>query len=169
MTDQTDDLRELFQSVTGTDAVTDHQQTTGGSGGDTTNQLATLINRMREQYAFETGLSTDTYGEIVRLYYDGLTDQQIAAAVGRSAETVASARLDLHLVRKEDLAPEVNTVADVDAATDAHQRSRRASRRFRTAFESIVTDADLSERLTADAHEDALEDVTDDAEVGVDL
>ncbi|ERG88719.1 MAG: hypothetical protein J07HX5_00865 [halophilic archaeon J07HX5] len=169
MGNKTDDLRELFQSVTGTDAVTDRQQTVGESGGDTAAQLATLIDRMREQYAFETNLSTGTYEEIVRLYHDGLTDQQIGTATSQPADTVASARLDLHLVREADLNPAAETAVDVDAAVDAQQRSQRASRRFRTAFASVVTDTDLSKQLTADAHEDALEDVTDDAEVGVDL
>jgi len=55
------------------------------------------------------------------------------------------------------------------AAMAATDRSRRVSHRFRTEFEEILTDADLSVRLTADAHDDGLEEATEDAEVDVEL
>jgi len=51
----------------------------------------------------------------------------------------------------------------------AEIRSRRVSHRFRTAFEEILTDADLTVQFTTDAHEDGLEGATADAEVDVDF
>ncbi len=61
------------------------------------------------------------------------------------------------------------TVIREAAVVRAIERSRRVSQRFRTAFEEILTDADLSVAFTADAHEHGLADATDGAEVDVDF
>lgn len=69
------------------------------------------------------------------------------------------------------------TAGDGDRQTREHEvgvalaalRSRRVSHRYRTAFEEILTDADLTVQFTADAHEDGLEGATDGAEVDVDF
>jgi len=45
--------------------------------------------------------------------------------------------------------------------------ARRTSYRFRTAFEEILTDADLSVRYTAAVREDGLEEATEDVEVDI--
>jgi len=71
-----------------------------------------------------------------------------------------------------------NTIAaelDADAETITHyrrvaaaqNRARRASHRFQTAFEDVLTDADLSIRLTGSVQEDGLEDATEDMETNV--
>lgn len=51
----------------------------------------------------------------------------------------------------------------------ATERARRVNYRYRAAFEDILTDSDLRHRLVADAHEDGLEEATEDAEVDVDF
>ena len=55
------------------------------------------------------------------------------------------------------------------AVVAAENRSRRVSHRFRTSFEEILTDADLTIRLTGGAHEDGLEEATEGAEVDVEF
>jgi hypothetical protein len=55
------------------------------------------------------------------------------------------------------------------ALVDTQQRARRVSYRFRTAFEETLTDADMTVQLVSDAHEDGLEEATEDAEVDVEF
>jgi hypothetical protein len=55
------------------------------------------------------------------------------------------------------------------AIVDTQQRARRVSYRFRTAFEETLTDADMTVQLVSDAHEDGLEEATEDAEVDVEF
>ena len=47
--------------------------------------------------------------------------------------------------------------------------SRRVNHRYRDAFAGLLTDADLSSRLAADARRDGLEDATEDIETDVSL
>lgn len=164
MTERTDELRDLFRSVTGTDEVTDEQERSDGDGPDPEKRLAAIVREMRERYEFATDRPTETYVRIVRLYHEAATDEEIGARVGLSQAEAIRARLDVHLVRDGDAGGE-----HAELAAEAEHRSRRASRRFRTAFEELLTDADISGRLTERAREDELKEVTDDAEVGVDF
>lgn len=164
MTERTDELRDLFRSVTGTEEVTDEQELSDGDAPEAGERLAAIVGEMRERYEFATDRPTETYVRIVRLYHEGATDEGIAARVGLSQAEAIRARLDVHLVRDGDAGGE-----HAELAVGADQRSRQASRRFRTAFEGLLTDADLSGRLTERARENELEEVTDDAEVGVDF
>ncbi len=163
MTERTDELRDLFRSVTGTEEVTD-EQLSDGDAPDPEERLAAIVGEMRERYEFATDRPTEAYVRIVRLYHEGATDEEIAARVGLSRAEAIRARLDVHLVRDGDASGK-----HAELAAEADRRSRQASRRFRTAFEGLLTDADLSERLTERARENELEEVTDDAEVGVDF
>ena len=164
MTERTDELRDLFRSVTGTEEVTDEQELSDGDAPDPEERLAAIVEGMRERYEFATDRPTKTYVRIVRLYYKGATDEEIAVKVGLSRAEAIRARLDVHLVRDGDAGSR-----HAQLAAEADQRSRRASRRFRTAFEELLTDADLSGRLTERARENEFKEVTDDAEVGVDF
>ena len=172
MADRTDELRDLFRSVTGTDEVTETQS--GGSEPDerdTDARLAAIVSKMRDRYAFTADLPVEAYVQLIRLYYDGAGDEEIAAQIETSASTVVRARLDVHLLRDGETHPE--TSAEIPGqsrlAAEAERRSRRASQRFRTAFEELLTDADLSRRLTEQVTEDGLDGATDDAEVGVEF
>ena len=168
MTERTDELRDLFRSVTGTEEVTDEQELSDGDAPDPEERLVAIVGEMRERYEFATDRPTETYVRIVRLYHEGATDEEIAARVGLSRTEAIRARLDVHLVRDGE-AGEEQDAEYAELAAEAEHRSRQASRRFRTAFEELLTDADISGRLTERAREDELKEVTDDAEVGVDF
>lgn len=158
-------------------------------------RLSTVVTDMRERYTFGTDLDTDAYTEIVRGFYAGSDDETIAAELDVDPETVFAARMDLHLIADADTDAPVDMAAlrdrltaeetpesaalaaelDTDEATveryrlvaAAQNAARRTSHRFQTAFEDVLTDADLSVRLTADVQEDGLDDATEDIESNV--
>lgn len=196
MDDQTERLRDIFRDVADDDTVTESQAERRGTlatDADAIDErLAAVVETMRERFDFATELEAETYVDVVRGFYDGRTDATLAQELGIDAETVRRARVDLHLVEADD-AGDVNLealrdrVADgeeptaaasalgaddperVAAVLQALDRSRRVSQRFRSEFEEILTDADVSVRLTADAKEDGLAEATEDAEVDVDF
>jgi hypothetical protein len=193
MDEKTEELRDIFMSVTESETVTESQEGTRGSlvdgGGDEREQLREVVDRLRERESLETDLETATYVALVRAFYDDAGDETIAADLGLGVETVFGARLDLHLLREADTdvpfdlavlrrrADETDDAIaadlDVDAGTVAHYRrvvaaedaARRANHRYRTAFDEILTDADL-ERRFADT-EDGLEEAAEDIETDV--
>ncbi len=195
MDDQTERLRDIFMDVADGAAVTEDQTESHGTlAADpeaVDNRLADVVSRMRERFDFEADLPTETYVAVVRGFYDGRADEAIAADIDRESETVRLARADLHLVEAGDAGVNVDELGDRVAAGEdpesaaaamgaadptfaaavyrALDRSRRVSQRFRSEFEEILTDADISVRLTADAQEDGLADATEDAEVDVDF
>lgn len=76
-------------------------------------------------------------------------------------------RLDTALVDGIDLdQAELERAVAIVRATN---RARRVNHRFRMAFEEVLTDADLSVRLTSDAKRDGLAEATEDADVNVDF
>jgi hypothetical protein len=196
MDDQTERLRDIFTDVADDDVVTESQTEQRGTLAEDTDdideRLAAVVGRMRERFDFETDLATEAYVAIVRGVYEGTDDDAIAAEGDLEPATVARARADLHLVEPAD-AGDVDLDAVRDRVADgedptaaasalgaaapervarilaAMDRSRRVSQRFRSEFEEILTDADISVRLTTDAKEDGLEGATEDAEVDVDF
>jgi hypothetical protein len=196
MDEKTEELRDIFLDVAEDETVTESQAerrgTLGGDGPPVEERLRDVVERMRERFDFETDLLTETYAAIVRRFYDGAADEQIAVELDLLAETVRSARTDLHLLRDADAAdvdlaairervadgadpvtaaatlgydePTAERAAAVLRAQDA---SRRVSQRYRTEFEEILTDADVTVRLTAGVQEDGLDDVTEDMETDV--
>ena len=74
-----------------------------------------------------------------------------------------------------ELAAEVDGAVDADAVrryrrvVAADLASRRVNHRFRDAFSDLLTDADLSTRLAADARRDGLKEATEDIETDVSL
>jgi len=197
MDEKTEELRDIFVETTDAETVTESQAESPGSLTDTdadvSEQVDILIDRIRERYAFETDLDTDALGRVVRGFYDDEGDETIADALGVDAETVRTARLDLHLVRESDrdapfafdrlrrlIAEEVpleeradrldSTVETADrysAVAAADRRSTRANDRFRDAFAELLTDAELTDQLAADAREDGLREATEDIETDV--
>ncbi len=168
------------------------------AGEDSSEQrLSDTIVEMREKFDFETGLSDEQLQRLVRCFYDGDDDETIAAELSVSPDTVFRGRLDVHLVRDDDppgasvdeetrrlvraqadtddetlrsqLGLASDTVEKIRAVVDAETRSRRVSHRFRTTFEELLTDADLSTQHVAAAHRDGLTEATEDAEVDVDF
>jgi hypothetical protein len=148
---------------------------------------------MRERYDFETDLDDGALVTLVRAVYADESDAEIADRLGVSPETVVDARLDVHLVRDADregpvafdrlrrLVAEGATleacVEEFDADRDtlarlrrvalADRESTRANDRFRDEFEELLTDAALSTQHAKDAHEDGLEEATEDMETDV--
>lgn len=193
MDEKTEELRDIFMSVSEEETVTESQAETPGSlldgGGDEDEQLREVLARLRERESFETDLEVGTYVALVRAFYEGDDDEAIAADLGLAPGTVLAARLDAHLLCESDTDapvdlgelcrraddPDETVAADlgVDVETVTHYRrivaardaARRANHRYRTAFDDILTDADL-ERRFADT-EDGLWEAAEDIETGV--
>lgn len=197
MDEKTEELRDIFVDVTDGETVTESQTEQRGSllrEGDVDDRLEEVIERMRERFDFATSLSDGELRTVVRGFYDGDSDDELAAELEVSPDAVVDARMDLHLVRERDtggldtatLRERVEAGASVDAiATDleadaetveralralqAEKRASLVSQRFRTEFEEVLTDADIAVRLTADVHDDGLDGATEGMEVDVDF
>jgi len=200
MDEKTATLREIFIEATGDETVTERQAESPGAITEsdregTADRLAELVDAMGDRYAFATDLDAAGYERVVRGFFDGESDEAIAAEVGVAEETVFRARLDLHLVAEtdrdgpvdlnelkrlsaegvptEDRAARVE--ADVDpetvrryaAVADADVASTRVNHRFRDAFERLLTDADLGADHAADVHDDGLREAAEDIETNV--
>jgi hypothetical protein len=197
MDEKTEALRDIFIDATGSDTVTERQEETPGSLADESaasdERLADLVATMRERFEFRSGLSDETFVAVLRGFFDGATDADLAADLGLSEDAVFDARMDLHLVTDADRTPVDDAVrrlvvdgADlddcleaVDADTEAVQRAyrvvesetaaRRASHRFRDEFADLLSDEDIATRLASDARRDGLRDATEDLETDVSL
>ncbi|MFB6109251.1 MAG: conditioned medium-induced protein 4 [Halodesulfurarchaeum sp.] len=199
MADRTDELRELFESVTGTETVTEPQADTHGTLATDRDGLAALeaeIDRMRERLDFETPLSTSQLARVVQRFYAGAGDAEIAADLETAPEAVRRARLDLHLVRDGERPPDsatdqlraveagAKTVAAVAEQLDRSAETvrrwlavratqterRRVADRYRQSFESLLADqGEIAERLTASLEETGMGEVLADQEVDVDM
>jgi hypothetical protein len=197
MDEKTEELRDIFLSVSDEETVTESQADERGSltdeGGSVEQRLQEVLDQLREKFGFETDLDVESRCELVQLFYDDRTDEELADELGVDEETAVRARLELHLIREDepdigedvldrlredDADPEaVAAETDLDSTTveraaaviEARERSRRVSHRFRTAFEEVLTDADLMDQFAADAHDDGLDDATEGAEVDVEF
>ncbi|ELZ21961.1 hypothetical protein C477_04429 [Haloterrigena salina JCM 13891] len=196
MNDKTEELREIFTDVTdGEETVTESQENSRGSlerdDRSDEERLESVVQQMRERYAFETPLTDDELIAVARGFYDGEDDADIAADLDVDEETVFEARMSLHLVGEDD-ADEVDLAAIRDREEDdatladeydvsepqirryrrvaaAEDESRAANDRYRDEFDSILADAELSERMTTDVREDGLEDATEGMETDVEF
>ena len=197
MDEKTEQLRDIFMETTDSETVTETQSESPGSltddATDVGDRLRTLIERMRDQYDFETSLATDDLLTVLRGFHDDEDDESIAATLDCEPATVRQARLDLHLVRDaerdapfefdrlrrllaedvsleeraEQLEISVEAARNYSEVAAADRRSTRANSRFRDEFAELLTDADLTNRLAADAHEDGLQEATEDMETDV--
>ena len=196
MDEKTAELRDIFMETTDSDTVTETQSESPGSltdSEDVSDRLRTLIERMAEQYDFETALEIDELVAVLRGFHDGEDDETIAATLDCEPATVRQARLDLHLVRDverdapfefdrlrrllaedtsleeraDELDVSVETARRYSEVAAADRRSTRANDRFRDEFAELLTDAELTDRLAADAHEDGLQEATEDMETDV--
>lgn len=198
MDEKTEELRDIFVDITDEETVTERQQEARGSLSDESGspeQLGEIVARMRERYEFSTSLSDEELATVVRMFYRGRSDGDIADDLDVSRRDVFRARLDLHLVREADTdAPFdldefrnalVDDVPTSDIADDldvseatvrryrqivrAQNEARRVSDRFRSEFEDVVAGADLGDQLTTDVTDDGLEEATEGMETDVSL
>ncbi len=195
MEEKTEQLRDIFMEVADEESVTESQAQQRGSllpEDSVDDRLADVVDRMRERFDFGTDLDDDALTTVVKRFYDGADDAEIAETIGCSPEAVFAARMDLHLVRENEPALDPETVRDrpddasdaeiadeLDADPDRVARARRVveaqreaqlvSHRFRMEFEETLADADIAVQFTADAQEDGLEEAAEDIETDVDF
>ncbi|WP_440766521.1 conditioned medium-induced protein 4 [Natronorubrum sp. DTA7] len=196
MNEKTEELRDIFTDVTdGEETVTESQENTRGSlerdERTTEERLESVVQQMRERYAFDTPLSNEDLIAVAKAFYEGDSDDDIAADFDVDPADVFEARLSLHLVGEDD-ADEVDLAAIRDREEDdatladeydvspaqirryrrvaaAEDESRAANDRYRDEFDSLLADADLSEQMTSDVREDGLEDATEGMETDVEF
>lgn len=178
MDEKTEELRDLFEEVTGEDTVTETQEETPGSlagedEGDVIERLAAVVARMREAYKFETELSDTEHARVARGYYQGEDDTDIAGALDVDRREVVRARLDIHLVRDRDRdAPfdltDLRELLDEDRAAsdiaDELDVSPATVRRYRRVVRAEREIRSVSARYQAD-----FEDVLTDAGISHDM
>ncbi|WP_435334233.1 conditioned medium-induced protein 4 [Haloarchaeobius sp. TZWWS8] len=193
MDEKTEQLRDIFVDVADGETVTERQEESRGSlveRGDVGEKLAAVVAKLRERYEFRTDLDDEAYCRLVRAFHEGEDDAEISATLDATEGTVFRARLDCHLLRDADLdAPfdlreaaarrdagesPAALAADLDVSADelerfldaraAREQARAANDRYRDEFASILSDADLSGRLTEDVRKTGLQDATEDTE-----
>lgn len=198
MDNKTRELRDIFVDVAGDETVTERQAEARGSLANedaerVAERIEGVIERMRERYEFDSDLPIESLCAVVRRFYDGESDGEIAEVLDVTRHEVFLARTDLHLLRESDTdAPfafdelrelldadytvaESATILDVAESTVRRYRrivhtqreSRQVNGRFRDEFEELLTDADLGTRMTEDVHQTGLEDATDGMETDV--
>lgn len=194
MDEKTEELRDIFTSVTEEDTVTEPQEDTRGSLTEqdertVDERLESVIRQMRERYEFETPLEDDELLVVAKEFYEETSDEAIADELDVDGETVFDARLSLHLLREADtdgvdlasmrerdaddadLAEEYD-VSEADVrryrrVAAARDESRAANDRYRDEFDSVLADADISSQMARDVREDGLEDATEGMETDV--
>lgn len=198
MEEKTEKLRDIFLSVSDEETVTASQAESHGSltdeGASVEHRLGELLEGLREKFGFETELADEQRRTIIEQFYDGRSDEQIADELDCAESTVFDARMELHLIRdsepsladnhlevlRENPAADTATLADRigtdertvrqdHAVLQAQDRSRRASQRFVTSYQEILTDRDLTNQFATDTQDDGLTDATDGAETNVEF
>src|SRR5512136_1081136 len=110
MSGRTDQLRDLVIKIGATTKVVEKQATRHGSlrgSGEIERALLGVVREMIKQYSIQTKLTAEQLSSVVRLFYKGLSDTEIAEQLGDRAlnKTVSRARIKLHLFRESDLKP----------------------------------------------------------------
>ena len=198
MDEKTRQLRDIFMDVAEDATVTEHQEESRGSLASreqVDERLREVVETMEERFDFRSDLPTDALVTLLHRFYEGDSDSEIAGRLDDvpDPETVASARVDLHLVTDEDLdapfdldvlrdaldegrsTPDVADDLGADESTVRRyrhvvetQRARKVvNDRYRDEFERLLADRDLEERLTGRTRETGLEDATEGMESNV--
>jgi FixJ family two-component response regulator len=197
MDEKTEKLREIFVETTDEETITESQRADRGSltesERDTNERLESVIAEMRETYEFDTDLDGEALRTVVRGFYAGRSDTDLADGLGVSRHAVFRARMALHLVRDadtdapfdlsefrnrlvsdqsasdlaDDLGVAASTIRRYRTVVETQNRARRVSHRYRAAFEDALPDTALSAHLTADIQEDGLDDATEGIETDV--
>lgn len=179
MTTKTDELREIFLKLSPVTTFTDHQETASVVGDVPTDQevdetLRALLAEMREEYGFRTSLDDEALVAVVRGFYAGDADSDIADELGVDDDVVTRARLSLHLFRPADadapfdmrdllhlveadaddatcaaeLGVSASTVRTYRRVVEARQQAQRESYHYPLEFESVLG-ADADDELSA--------------------
>jgi DNA-binding NarL/FixJ family response regulator len=187
MSGRTDQLRDLVQKIGASTKVVEKQATRHGSlrgSSEIERALLGVVKEMVKQYNIQTKLSPEQLSTVVRLFYKGLSDTEIAERLGDRAlnKTVSRARIKLHIFRESDLKPpfdkaefvrlsdegrsvkEMAEILGVAPSTISEYRnifeSQKASERdgYTKRFLEILSDQDVSERMVTAHTEDGLQD-----------
>ena len=193
MDEKTEQLRNIFMDVAGEESVTESQAAGRGSLTDTdeaavSERLGETVARMRDRYGFRTELDDPDLVTVVREFYAGRDDVELADELDGDESAVVEARLDLHLLREtdddadfdigafrrrvvgDDTDKELAAVFDIDTETAARYRrvieaqtaARGVSHRFTSEFEDALSDAGLATRHTAAVRETGLDEASED-------
>ncbi len=170
MGERTDELRDLFESVTGTTEVTERQRRPRGTlsaDRETRAALAAEIEQMQGELGFEIDLPVPALTTLLEGFYDGQDDAAIAETVTEAHDVtldraaVVRARLDLHLVRNEERPPsaaeaDLGALAreetDVESVAGAHDVAPETVERWLAVRETMA-----ERRRVADRYRQAFE------------
>ena len=191
MSGRTDQLRDLVLKIGASTKVVEKQATQHGNLRGSTeieHALLGVVKEMIKTYNIQTKLTSEQLATVIRLFYKGLSDTEIAERLGDRSlnKTVSRARINLHLFRESDLkAPfdkaeflrlseagksvkEMAETLGVAPSTISEYRnifeSQQVAERdkFTKRFEEILSDQDVSERMVAShISKDGLQDTID--------
>lgn len=191
MSDRTDQLKELFLKISNNNTkVVEKQAILHGDlkgSKEIERALRGVVSEMIERYNIQTKLTPDQLAAMVRLFYKGLSDTEIAEGLGDRAlnKTVSRARIKLHLFRESDLKPpfdEKDFMNLVEAGCSVKEMSerlsvapstiseyknifecQRAAKRdgYTKRFAEILSDQEVSERMVSHISKDGLQDTMD--------
>ena len=191
MSGRTDQLRDLVLKIGASTKVVEKQATQHGNlrgSSEIEHALLGVASEMIKTYNIQTKLKPEQLATVIRLFYKGLSDTEIAERLGDRSlnKTVSRARIKLHLFRESDLkAPfdkaeflrlskakksvkEMAEALGVAPSTISEYRnifeSQQVAERdkFTKRFEEILSDQDVSERMVAShISKDGLQDTID--------
>jgi DNA-binding NarL/FixJ family response regulator len=191
MSGRTDQLRDLVLKIGASTKVVEKQATQHGNlrgSSEIERALLGVVKEMIKTYNIQTKLGPEQLATVIRLFYKGLRDTEIAEHLGDRSlnKTVSRARIKLHLFRESDLkAPfdkaefiklskegksvkEMAEVLNVAPSTISEYRnifeSQQVAQRdkYSKRFEEILSDQDVSERMvTSHISKDGLQDTID--------
>jgi hypothetical protein len=198
MDDKTEQLREVFLDVADEETITERQEDPRGSiavdDDDIEAGLRSTIATMENRYDVAPEFSREALVELVRSFYGGADDEEIAQELGDvGTDAVTRARLDLHLVTagdrdgsvgldelrdRLDAGRSLEEIAENVGATesalerrkriaDVEEERRLVGDRFRIEFERLLGEEALTGHLTEGITEDGLEDATEGIETNV--
>lgn len=190
MSGRTDQLRDLVLKIGASTKVVEKQATQHGAlrgSSDIERALLGVVKEMIKHYNIQTKLTPEQLATVVRLFYKGLSDTEIAEQLGDRAlnKTVSRARIKLHLFRASDLKPpfdkdefvrlseagksvkEMAEALGVAPSTISEYRnifeSQKAAEQdgYTKRFLEILSDQDVSERMVTSHIKDGLQDTMD--------
>lgn len=190
MSGRTDQLRDLVLKMGASTKVIEKQASQHGAlrgSSDIERALLGVVKEMIKHYNIQTKLTPEQLATVIRLFYKGLSDTEIAEQLGDRAlnKTVSRARIKLHLFRESDLKPPFDrnefirlsgTGKSVKEMAEALGVAPSTISEYRNIFESqksaekdgytkrfleILSDQDVSERMVTSHIKDGLQDTMD--------
>ena len=191
MSGRTDQLRDLVLKIGASTKVVEKQATQHGNlrgSSEIERALLGVVKEMIKTYNIQTKLTSEQLSTVIRLFYKGLSDTEIAERLGDRSlnKTVSRARIKLHLFRESDLkspfdkaeflklsgagksVKEMAEALRVAPSTISEYRnifeSQQVAERdkFTKRFDEILSDQDVSERMvTSHISKDGLQDTID--------